>query len=207
MKILITHEKSGTIRRAFRALGHSAISCDLRAADDGDTEHHAQMDASEAIRSISWDLIIMHPVCTKLCVSGNAHYAEGKPKYKERLEAITVVEKLWNIAQEYSPRVCLENPVGVLSTRSNLGKASQGIQPYQFGHDASKKTLLWLHGLPKLRPAEFIEPRMVEGKPRWANQCDSGQNNARGSGEDRADIRAETYGGIAEAMAKQWGIL
>jgi len=100
------------------------------------------------------------------------------------------------------PRICIENPVGVISTR--IRPADQYIQPYQFGEDASKKTGLWLKNLPKLEPTEYIEPRYVNGKPRWGNQTDSGQNRL-GPSEYRWKVRSKTYWGIANAMATQWG--
>jgi hypothetical protein len=101
-------------------------------------------------------------------------------------------------------RIALENPIGVISTR--VRKPDQIIQPHQFGHDASKATCLWLSGLPLLAPTQIIAPRMVNGRPRWANQTDSGQNRL-GPSEDRWAKRSATYEGIAEAMADQWGNL
>lgn len=98
--------------------------------------------------------------------------------------------------------LALENPVGCISTR--IRKPTQIIQPYQFGDDASKKTCLWLRNLPPLTPTKYIPPRMVNGKPRWANQTDSGQNKL-GPSEDRWKERSRTYQGIADAMATQWG--
>ncbi len=98
-------------------------------------------------------------------------------------------------------RICVENPIGVLSSR--LRKPDQIIQPWQYGHDASKATCLWLKGLPKLKATRLVEPRIVDGKKRWANQTDSGQNRL-GPSKDRWAIRSETYAGIAQAMAAQW---
>jgi hypothetical protein len=100
------------------------------------------------------------------------------------------------------PRIAIENPIGCISTK--IRKPDQIIKPYQFGHDASKNTCLWLKGLPLLRPTQLVEPRLVNGKPRWANQTDSGQNKLTPS-PDRWKIRSETYTGIAKAMAEQWG--
>jgi hypothetical protein len=100
------------------------------------------------------------------------------------------------------PRIAIENPVSVISSR--IRKPDQIITPYQFGHDASKKTCLWLDNLPPLKPTQLIEPRMVNGRKRWGNQTDSGQNKLPPS-EDRWKIRSATYAGIAEAMADQWG--
>ena len=101
-------------------------------------------------------------------------------------------------------KIALENPKGVLSTFSSLMKCSQVIQPYEYGDDASKETWLWLKNLPNLKPTRYVEPRIVDGKPRWANQTDSGQNRL-GPSADRWKIRSETYPGIARAMADQWG--
>jgi hypothetical protein len=100
------------------------------------------------------------------------------------------------------PRIAIENPIGRIGTA--IRKADQIIQPYQFGHDASKQTALWLKGLPKLQPTQLVAPRMVDGKARWANQTDSGQNRLSPS-PDRWKLRSTTYQGIADAMARQWG--
>lgn len=209
--VLITHEKSGASRRAFRAKRVNAYSCDIRPADDCQ-EHHLQMDAMDAINNpVSivgeeyWDLIIMHPVCQSLAVSGNHVYAFGKPKHHLRLKSMKEVEELWKTAKKKGKKVALENPLGVLG-RTLLGKATQRIQPYDFGEDASKLTCLWLYNLEPLIPTKRINGRKVlwKGKvvERWSNQCDSGQN-ILGPSEDRADIRAETYPGIADAFT-QW---
>jgi hypothetical protein len=99
------------------------------------------------------------------------------------------------------PRICIENPVSVISSR--IRKPDQIIQPYEFGHDASKKTCLWLRGLPRLKPTKYVEPRIVNGKKRWSNQTDSGQNKLAPSA-DRWQKRSQTYDGIAAAMADQW---
>jgi len=143
-----------------------------------------------------WDLIILHPPCTALAVSGNAHYGIGKPKYCERIAAIEWTERLYSLAIGHCEFVALENPVGVLPR-----KATQYIQPWYFGHSESKKTGLWLHGLP------CLSPTMVMDKPErgyWDNQTPSGQNNL-GPSPDRQRIRSQTYAGIAQAMADQWG--
>lgn len=100
------------------------------------------------------------------------------------------------------PRIAIENQVSVISSR--IRQPDQIVNPYQFGEDASKKTCLWLKGLPPLRPTAFVEPRMIDGKPRWGNQCDSGQNKLAPS-DDRWKDRSRTYAGIAAAFASQWG--
>jgi len=198
MNILVAYESSGTVREAFRKLGHNAWSCDLQPADDG-SNYHLQGDVEEWISDPvikRWDMIIMHPPCTALAVSGNAHYGSGKPKHDKRIEAIEYTLRVFQLAKANADRVCMENPVGVLPI-----KASQYIQPYEHGHAESKKTGLWLHNLPCLRPTRLMY------KPAcgyWDNQTPSGQNKL-GPSPDRWKIRSKTYEGIAQAIADQWG--
>ena len=198
MNILVAYESSGTVREAFRKAGHNAWSCDLQPADDGST-YHFQGDVEEWISDPAlkrWDLIIMHPPCTALCVSGNAHYGTGKPKHQQRIDAIEYTLRMFELAKANADAVCMENPVGVLPV-----KATQYIQPYEHGHAESKKTGLWLHNLPKLQPTNLVD------KPacgHWDNQTPSGQNKL-GPSPDRWKIRSKTYEGIAQAIADQWG--
>ena len=199
MKILVACEYSGRVRDAFRAAGHDAWSCDLLPCD-ADPAYHIQGDVVPLLGQ-GWDLMVAHPPCTYLCSSG-LHWnkrVEGRQAKTEA--ALDFVRTLLSCP---IPRVAIENPVGCISTR--IRKPDQTIQPWQFGHDASKATCLWLKGLPLLRPGAIISPRMVAGRPRWANQTDSGQNRL-GPSTDRWKIRSETYSGIATAMAQQWGIL
>jgi hypothetical protein len=145
--------------------------------------------------------MVAHPPCTYLCSSG-LHWNKRVPGRAQMTEeALEFVQLLLDAP---IPRIALENPIGCISTR--IRKPDQTIQPWQFGHDASKATCLWLKGLPTLVPTQIIEPRLVDGKKRWGNQTDSGQNRL-GPSEDRWKIRSETYAGIAEAMATQWGKL
>lgn len=200
MLVLVACEFSGVVREAFRAKGHEAFSCDLKPAADG-SRWHFQGDVKDIMRHYAWDLMIAHPPCTALAVSGNRYYANSK----EREEALGFVEYLLEAS---IPKICVENPVGVISTK--IRKPDQIIQPYEFGDDASKKTCLWLKGLPPLTidKAKRCSGRMVEwrGQPveRWGNQTDSGQNKL-GPSEQRSDLRSTTYPGIANAMAEQWG--
>lgn len=189
MKVLIAYESSGTVREAFRKLGHEAWSCDLQTADDG-SRYHLAVDAEYAMKDGFgyYDLIIMHPPCTALCVSGNAHYGKGKPKHYQRLEAIDYTLRMFELAKECAQMVALENPVGVLPI-----KASQYVQPWQFGHGECKKTGLWLHNLPRLEPTDIVEGREQRI---WK----------LGPSPDRWKIRSKTYQGIADAMARQWGV-
>ena len=199
MKVLVACEYSGKVRDAFRAAGHDAWSCDLLPCD-ADPAYHIQGDVVPLLGQ-GWDLMVAHPPCTYLCSSG-LHWnkrIEGRQVKTEA--ALDFVRTLLSCP---IPRVAIENPVGCISTR--IRKPDQTIQPWQFGHDASKATCLWLKGLPLLRHTAIISPRMVAGRPRWANQTDSGQNRL-GPSADRWKIRSETYSGIATAMAQQWGIL
>jgi hypothetical protein len=199
VKILVACEYSGRVRDAFRAAGHDAWSCDLLPCD-ADPAYHIQGDVVPLLGQ-GWDLMVAHPPCTYLCSSG-LHWnkrVEGRQAKTEA--ALDFVRTLLSCP---IPRVAIENPVGCISTR--IRKPDQTIQPWQFGHDASKATCLWLKGLPLLRPTAIISPRMVAGRPRWANQTDSGQNRL-GPSADRWKIRSETYSGIATAMAQQWGTL
>jgi len=197
MRVLVACEYSGKVREAFRSMGHDAWSCDLLPADDG-SEFHIQGDVTELLDG-GWDLMVAFPPCTYLCSSG-LHWNKRRPERAAKTEeALRFVQTLMDAP---IPRIAIENPVGCISTR--IRKASQYIQPYQFGDDASKKTGLWLKCLPLLVPTRSVEPRIVNGKKRWGNQTDSGQNNL-GPSENRWKVRSETYSGIADAMAVQWG--
>lgn len=198
MRVLVACEYSGTVRDAFLAAGHDALSCDLLPTDvEGP---HYQGDVRDIIND-GWDLMVAHPPCTYLCSSG-LHWNKRVPGRAEQTEeALAFVQFLLDAPV---PRIALENPIGCIGTR--IRKANQTIQPWQFGHDASKATCLWLKNLPLLVPTTIVEPRIVDGKKRWANQTDSGQNRLPPSA-DRWKIRSETYTGIAEAMTAQWGQL
>lgn len=208
MKVLIACEFSGVVRDAFLKKGHDAVSCDLLPTESPGP--HYQGDVRDILHE-GWDLMIAHPDCTYLTNSAAWAYKDGpyhqriKPgtavghrRRQLREEALQFVQLLLGAPIE---KIALENPVGVISTR--IFPASQYINPYDFGHDASKKTGLWLKNLPLLVPTKYIAPRIVNGKKRWGNQTDSGQNNITPS-NDRWKERAKTFSGIAEAMAYQW---
>lgn len=199
MRVLVACEFSGVVREAFRAKGHDAWSCDLLPADDSQ-EYHLQGDVLVVLgRDSNWDLMIAHPPCTYLSVSG-LHWNKRRPERAKLTEdAIDFVQQLFRAP---ITRIAVENPIGILSTR--IRKPDQIIQPYDFGDDASKGTCLWLNNLPKLQNTKYVEPRLVDGKRRWGNQTDSGQNRL-GPSEDRWKKRSVTYQGIADAMADQWG--
>lgn len=196
MRVLVACESSGTVRDAFAARGHDAWSCDLLPSEG----KHLQGDVREFLQQ-DWDLLIAHPPCTYLAVSGMHWTTRGLRDPQLTEDALAFVRLLMDCN---IPRICIENPVSVISSR--IRKPDQYIQPYEFGHDASKKTCLWLKNLPPLQkcPTQYVQPRTVDGKFRWANQTDSGQNKL-GPSEDRWQIRSKTYEGIAEAMAAQWG--
>lgn len=143
--------------------------------------------------------MVAHPPCTYLCGSGERWMKNNPDRQQKRIEAVAFVRRLLSYP---IPRIALENPIGHLSTA--LRKPDQIIQPYDFGEDASKATCLWLKNLPPLVPTRHIPPRMVNGRPRWANQTDGGSNRLPPS-PDRWKLRSITYQGIAEAMAAQWG--
>lgn len=202
MKVLIACEFSGVVREAFRRRGHDAWSCDLKPSEDGG--QHLQCDVRDVLDQ-KWDFIGAHPECRYLTVSGMHWTVRGLRDPKLAEDAIAFCEMLWSAIQG-TGRGYLENSIGVLSTRSKLGPPHQIIQPWMFGDDASKSTCLWLHGVLPLwyDAAIAVAPRFVDGKPRWANQTDSGQNRI-GPSENRRTNRARTYAGIANAMAEQWG--
>lgn len=198
MRVLVACEYSGRVRDAFLAMGHDAMSCDLLPTDVPGP--HYQGDVRDLLDD-GWDLMIAHPPCTYLCSSG-LHWNKRRPQRAQMTEdALEFVRQLLDAPIN---RIALENPVGCISTR--IRKPDQTIQPWQFGHDASKATCLWLKNLPLLKPTLLVEGRLVNGRSRWGNQTDSGQNRLLPS-EDRWKVRSETYEGIATAMANQWGCL
>lgn len=189
MRVLVACEFSGVVRRAFRALGHDAWSCDLLPAEDGDTHHYecGVFDVLGPIEHRDWDLMIAHPPCTHLAVSGARWF---KDKQHEQSEALMFVRNLlavWPI-----PRICIENPISIIS--SKIRKPDQIIQPWQFGHGETKATCLWLKNLPKLLPTNIVEGREA-------------RIHKLPPGPDRWKERSRTYEGIAQAMAEQWGSL
>ena len=196
LRVLVACEYSGAVRDAFRALGHHAVSCDLLPSDVPGP--HYQGDVS-VILDAGWDRMIAHPPCTYLSVSGMHWTTRGLRDPQLTEDALNFVRLL---IEAPIGRIAVENPVSVISSR--VRKPDQIIQPWQYGHDASKSTCLWLKGLPLLTPTQIVEPRMVDGRKRWGNQTDSGQNRL-GPSDDRWKIRSETFSGIAQAMAEQWG--
>lgn len=198
MRVLVACEYSGVVRDAFIGGGHEAMSCDLLPTDSPGL--HYQGSVLDVLND-GWDLMIAHPPCTYLSVSGMHWTTRGLRDPKLTDDALEFVRMLLNAPIE---KIALENPVSVIS--SKIRKPDQIIQPYEYGHDASKKTCLWLKNLPNLIQTNFVEPRIINGKKVWGNQTDSGQNKLAPS-KDRWKIRSKTYQGIADAMAEQWGNL
>lgn len=194
--MLVACEYSGTVRDAFAAKGHDAWSCDILPSES--PGNHYECDVREVLGE-GWDLMIAHPPCTYLSVSGMHWTRRGLRDPALTEEALEFVKTLMAAPIH---RIAVENPISVISSR--IRKPDQIVNPFQFGHDASKKTCLWLKNLPPLRPTAYVEPRMVNGKPRWGNQTDSGQNKL-GPSDNRWKERSKTYQGIADAMAEQWG--
>jgi len=200
MKILVACEYSGKVRDAFIREGFDAVSCDLLPTES--VGPHYLGDVRDIIGD-GWDLMIAHPPCTYLTVSG-LHWNKSNPSRQGKTtEALDFVSYLLNAPIKH---IALENPVGCIS--SKIRKPSQIIQPYQFYEDASKKTCLWLQNLPPLEPTKRFPGRLVthNGKivERWSNQTDSGQNKL-GPSETRGKERSTTYQNIAIQMALQWG--
>jgi hypothetical protein len=195
LSILVACESSGTVRDALTALGHTAMSCDLLPSET--PGWHYQGDVREVLDDY-WDLMIAHPPCTYLSASGMHWTTRGLRDPKLTEDALDFVRLLLDAP---IPKIAVENPVGAISKR--IRPPDQYVHPYQFGDDASKKTGFWLKGLPILVPTDRIPPRLINGKERWGNQTDSGQNRL-GPSEGRWKERSKTYPGLAAAMALQW---
>jgi site-specific DNA-cytosine methylase len=181
MKVIVACEYSGRVRDAFRAAGHDAVSCDLLPTDvPGPHIQGSIMDVDLS----GYDLMIAHPPCTHLAVSGARHFAR---KQVEQAEALAFVQWLLDAPVE---RIALENPVSIISSR--IRRPDQIIQPWMFGHGETKATCLWLKGLPLLVPTNVVEGREA-------------RVHRMGPSPDRWKLRSATYPGIAAAMASQWG--
>lgn len=190
MRVLVACEFSGRVREAFRARGHDAWSCDLLPSEIPGQHFQGPLDVFLTKRSTPvFDLMIAHPPCTHLAVSGSRWF---KDKLEQQTAALTFVNWLMDGCFVNTPRICVENPVSIISSR--IRKPDQIIQPWQFGHGETKATCLWLKNLPKLVPTNIVEGRKatVHREP---------------PGPDRWKNRSRTYQGIADAMADQWGAL
>lgn len=181
LRVLVACEFSGVVRDAFTARGHTAVSCDILATEKPGL--HIRRDVRDVLNA-EWDLMIAHPPCTHLAVSGARHFPKKQTEQREALDFVRT------LLDANIPRIALENPVSVISTQ--IRKPDQIIQPWQFGHGHMKTTCLWLKNLPKLKPTQIVDGRVSQilrespSPERWRN-------------------RSRTYTGIAAAMAAQWG--
>lgn len=199
MKVLVACEESGVVRDAFRARGHDAWSNDLAPSDD--PEFHLQMDCMEAIKKGGWDLIIMHPPCDHLALSGNRWYGRGTEGHHKRVEAVKWTARLWRLAKANAPRVAMENPTSVIFPILKREVPVQYIQPYEYGHKETKKTGFALYNLPPLQPTEILDV------PKAGTQeyLDWQKVWRMAPSPERKKMRSRTYTGVAQAMADQWG--
>ena len=185
MRILVACEESQAVCTAMRERGHEAYSCDLVPCSGGHPEWHLQVDALELLK-MRWDMILAFPPCTDLSASGAKWFAEKRADGRQQRS----IEFFMRFANADCPRIAIENPIGIMSTKYR--KPDQIIQPWQFGHGETKATCLWLKGLPPLVPTEIVEGREQRI---WRMP----------PGPERAKLRSKTFPGIARAMAEQWG--
>lgn len=196
MRVLVACEYSGRVREAFRKRGHDAWSCDLLESED-ESSYHFKGDVFHAIEFFPWDLIIAHPPCTDLAVSGARHFP-AKIEDGRQQRSLDFVQALMNAPCD---KIAIENPISIIS--SKIRKPDQIIQPWMFGHPETKSTCLWLKGLPKLVPnddAEHVKAHMMTLTPQERNRVFH-----MTPGPNRWKERSRTYQGIADAMAEQWG--
>jgi len=186
--ILVGCEESQTITKEFRESGYECFSCDLQETR-GNPDWHYQEDIMRVIPTRTWDLIILHPDCTAMAVSGNRWYGNNMPLNYKRREAIDWTLSLWELSKLYSNRVALENPVSVIF---KYLKNTQYIQPWQFGHGETKRTGFALYNLPHLTPTNIVEGR----EQRIWKMPPS---------DTRKRDRSKTFEGIAKAIVQQWG--
>lgn len=223
MKVLVACEESQEVCKAFRARGHEAYSCDLQECSGGHPEWHIKGDALKLINGDcsfvtgggcwvniegTWDLLIAHPPCTDLAVSGARWFPEKQRDFRQHKSVVLFMQMMLANAK----RVAVENPIGIMSTCYR--KPDQIIQPWQFGHPTAKATCLWLRGLPKLQPTDIVEPE----KESYVYSNGQIKHYGKGIGEAvlngkilawndpmTAKLRSKTFPGIAQAMAGQWG--
>jgi site-specific DNA-cytosine methylase len=184
VRVLVACEESQAVTKELRRLGHEAYSCDIEPCSGGHPEWHLQQDVTQLLK-IKWDMIIAFPPCTDLAVSGARYFAQKRKDGRQQKS----IEFFMMFADCACPKTAIENPVGIMS--GIYRKPDQIIQPWQFGHGETKRTCLWLKGLPKLKPVDIVpgrEQRIWKMPP----------------GKDRAKTRSKTYPGIAKAMAEQW---
>jgi hypothetical protein len=212
MKVLVACEESQAVTKAFRKLGHEAYSCDIQDCSGGEPQWHIKGDALVEAYSGKYDLMIAHPPCTYLAVSGarwmyNKDGSVNKERLTNQRKALNFVQKLLDAPIE---KIAIENPVSVISTQ--IKKPDQIIQPFEYGHSEAKKTCLWLKNLPKLKPTkivnkgEFVEWIDKNGKKKRQAKWYLDVLTKAKTKAERQKLRSKTYQGIADAMAQQWSI-
>lgn len=205
MKVLVACEESQEVCKAFRELGHDAYSCDIQQCSGGHPEWHLCQDVTPLLEQ-EWDLIIAHPPCTFLTVTGNRWFNVERygnkaiQRQKDREEAVAFFMQFANAKCE---RIAIENPIGCMSTLYK--KPTQIIQPYMFGDPARKATCLWLKGLPKLTPTNIVEPIIISYQNGKGTDNPWHMETMKLPPKERAKARSKTFPGIAKAMAEQWG--
>ena len=202
MRVLVACEESQEVCKAFRAKGHEAYSCDIQECSGGHPEWHIQGDALPLLKE-KWDLIIAHPPCTYMSKAGARFmYLTAGNVNQERLEkALQAKEFFMQFMNADCDKICIENPTPLKIV--GLPKESQVIQPYQFGHPYSKRTLLWLKGLPELKPTNILT-EYTPYLPSNTGGLARGKGGSRGVAHNAKDA-SKTFRGIAQAMAEQWG--
>jgi len=211
MRVLVACEESQAVTKAFRKLGHEAYSCDIQECSGDKPEWHIKGDAIQEAYSGKYDLMIAHPPCTYLAVSGarwmyNKDGSVNKERLTNQRKALNFVQKLMDAPIE---KIAIENPVSVIS--SQIRKPDQIIQPYEYGHSEAKKTCLWLKNLPLLQPTKIVDKgEFVE----WVDKNGKKKRQAKWyldvltkakTKAERQKLRSKTYQGIADAIANQWG--
>ena len=197
MKILVACEFSGTVREAFAKLGHDAWSCDIESTSL--PGNHYQGDMFDIVNN-GWDLIIAHPPCTHLAVSGARHFEKKRADGRQQ-QGIDFFMRVINIDV---PKLAVENPIGIMSTLYR--KPEQIIQPFEYGHEATKSTCLWLKGLPLLKPTNIVSKGEFVTFPSGKRMNKWYADSSKLSPKEREKWRNKTFQGIADAMAKQWSI-
>lgn len=205
MKVLVACEESQEVCKAFRELGHEAYSCDIQDCSGGHPEWHLKQDVIPLLNQ-DWDLIIAHPPCTFLTVTGNRWFDVERygdkaiQRQKDREEAVAFFMQFVNAKCE---KIAIENPIGHMSTAYK--KPSQIIHPYMFGDPARKATCLWLKGLPKLTPTSIVEPIIIHYQNGKGTDNPWHMETMKLPPKERSKARSKTFPGIAKAMAEQWG--
>ena len=205
MKVLVACEESQEVCKAFRELGHEAYSCDIQECSGGHPEWHLKQDVIPLLNQ-EWDLIIAHPPCTFLTVTGNRWFNVERygdkaiQRQKDREEAVEFFMQFVNAKCE---KIAIENPIGYMSTAYK--KPTQIIHPYMFGDPARKATCLWLKGLPKLTPTNIVDPVIIHYQNGKGTDNPWHMETMKLPPKERSKARSKTFPGIAKAMAEQWG--